>query len=119
MPGEAIELGADLYEESTDPQTGDVTIQYTLFLTNISDETLEKVILEDFKVPADLAMSKEYFEIYNLNPGDTAEVNFKVIVIGWNLNPQDKEWTVDFTMRIEKDGAYTEQVFYYGITLQA
>jgi len=119
LPGDAIELGADLYEESSDQQTGDVTIQYTLFLTNISDETLETVILKDFELPSDIVMNNEYFEIKNLRPGETGEVNFKVIVKGWGLNKRDQEWAIDFTIRIEKNSAYTEQTFYYGITLYA
>lgn len=118
MPKDALEIGADLVIESINDQTGDVTILYTLSFKNVSDEPLEKVILKDFNLPSDVIMEKEYFELYNLQPGEEKPVEFRVVVTGWGLNPKDQQWEVTFTIRLEKGSAYTEQdVFYYVIHL--
>lgn len=117
LPEDAIEMGADVTIESQDDQTGDVTLQYTLILKNISDETLEKVILQDFDPPSDVIMEQDYFEVYNLSPGQTTSVTFRVLVEGWGLDPKDQSWLVAFTLRIEKGSAYTEQISSYEITL--
>ncbi len=119
MPGNAIELGAQFSIESENQQTGDITIEYYLNLTNVSDETLEKVILQDFQLPGDLTMSQGRFVLENVKPGEVRQIIFKVIVKGWGLNPKDQEWSVDFTIRIERGSAYTEQTFYYGFSLNA
>jgi len=118
FPEDALEVNADLVITSQDDQTGDVFIDYTLTLTNVSDEVLERVILKDFLLPSEIAMEKDSFEIRNLGPGETKAVTFTVIVRGWGLNPKDQTWEVDFTIRIEKGDAYTEQdVFYYVVHL--
>jgi hypothetical protein len=118
MPQDAIKITADLAIESQDAESGDVVIQYTLFLENVSDTTLETVILKDFRAPDEIVMEKGYFTITNLKPGDTKPVVFKVIVQRWGLNPRDQTWDVDFTIRIEENGSYKEEdVFYYQIHL--
>ena len=119
LPVNAIAIDADLEEGPTDPQTGDVTIYYTLILKNIHDEPLEKVILRDFQLPSDIVMKQDYFTLENFRPGETRSINFEVIVKGWGLNRRDQEWEIDFTLRIESDDAYSEQPFFYGITLYA
>ncbi|MBU7045284.1 MAG: hypothetical protein HXS54_02520 [Theionarchaea archaeon] len=101
----------------SDQQTGDISLQYTILVKNVSDQTLEKVILKDFQPPFDIVMQQNYFEIENLRAGETRRVTFGVIVLGWGLNAQRQEWEVDYTMRIEEGSAYTEQTFYYGIEL--
>ncbi len=117
LPEDAIEMGADVTIESQDDQTGDVTLQYTLILKNISDETLEKIILKDFDPPSDVIMEQDYFEVYSLSPGQTKYVTFRVLVEGWGLDPKDQSWLVSFTLRLEKGSAYTEQVSSYEIEL--
>ncbi|MGD2248596.1 MAG: hypothetical protein PVF58_09330 [Candidatus Methanofastidiosia archaeon] len=118
MPQDAINITADPVIESQNAETGDVVIQYTLFLENVSDTTLETVILKDFKAPNEIVMEKGYFTITNLRPGETNPVVFRVIVEGWGLNPRDQTWEVGFTIRIEENGSYMEEdVFYYQIHL--
>ncbi len=117
MPEEALEVGAEMTITGSDQQTGDISLQYTILLKNVSDQTLEKVILKDFQPPSDIVMQQNYFEIENLRVGETRRVTFGVIVLGWGLNAQRQEWEVDYTVRIEEGSAYTEQTFYYGIEL--
>lgn len=118
FPEDALEVDADLVITSQDDQTGDVFMDYTLILKNVSDEVLEKVILKDFLLPGEIEMEKDSFEIRNLGPGEAKAVTFTVIAIGWGLNPRDQTWEVDFTIRIEKGSAYTEQdIFYYIVHL--
>jgi hypothetical protein len=117
-PTEVIMVDAELTIESQDYETGDVFIQYTLILKNISDETIEKVVLKDFNLPPDIVMEKEYFEISNIGPNERKFVTFAVIVEGWGRDPKDQKWEIDYTIRIEKGSAYTEEdVFYYQIHL--
>lgn len=117
-PKDALDVAASLNIDSQDQQTGDVAITYTLEFKNKSTETLEKVILKDFNVPPEIVMENTYFEISNLGPGEAKSVTFRVIVKGWGLNPKEQTWDVDFTVRIEKGSAYTEQEgFFYQITL--
>lgn len=118
MPVDVIDIDADMVVGSTDQDTGDIPIKYTLYVTNIGDQALEKVILKDFQPPSDIVMKKEYFEIMNLGAGETAEITFDVIVLGWGFSPEEEEqWMVDFTIRIEEGSAYTENEFQYGIEL--
>lgn len=118
MPRDALKIDADLAIESQNEQNGDVVIQYTLFLENISDTPLETVILKDFKTPNEIVMEENYFTITNLNPGETKSVKFRVTVLKWGQNPRDETWEVDFTVRLEENGSYKEQdVFYYQIHL--
>ncbi len=117
-PENALNVNAELKIKSQDKKTGDVTVDYTLYIKNKTDKTLEKVILKDFKLPEEIEMEKERFEIENLKSGEVKDLNFEVIVKGWGKNPRDEKWEVDFTARIEKGNAYTEQdVFYYGVHL--
>lgn len=118
MPRDALKIDADLAIESQNEENGDVIIQYTLFLENISDTPLETVILKDFKTPDEIVMEKNYFTITNLNPGETKSVKFRVTVEKWGQNPRDETWEVDFTIRLEENNSYIEQdVFYYQIHL--
>ena len=118
MPGDAIAVDVDMEVGAVHQQTGDVPLQYTLSMTNVSDVSLEKVILKDFIPPANVVMKQNYFEIKNLRPGETREITFEVVVLGWGLNPIRQTWEVDFTIRLEKQGEYTEQeIFYYAIEL--
>jgi uncharacterized repeat protein (TIGR01451 family) len=118
LPEEVIEMGADLTIGFVDPSTGDVPIQYTLYLTNIGDQTLDTVILKDFIPPSDVVMKEGYFEIKNLAPGQTKQVTFDVVVLGWGLDPEPQYWDVDFTIRVESGDVYAEQdTFYYRIEL--
>ena len=118
MPEDAIAIDGDMVVGTVDQQTGDVPIQYTLFITNVGNESLEKVILKDFISPHDVVMEQNYFEIKNLRAGETRKITFDVVVLGWGLNQIQQTWEVDFTIRLEKGSAYTEQeVFYYGIEL--
>jgi hypothetical protein len=118
MPRDAIAIDGDMIVGTVDQQTGDVPIQYTLFITNVSDESLEKVILRDFVPPADVVMKQNYFEIKNLRPGETRKITFEVVVLGWGLNQIRQTWEVDFTIRLERGSDYTEQdIFYYAIEL--
>ena len=118
MPEDALTIDGDMIVGTVDQQTGDVPIQYTLFITNVSDESLEKVILRDFIPPADVVMKQNYFEIENVGTGETRKITFEVVVLEWGLNQIQQTWEVDFTIRLEQGSAYTEQeVFYYGIEL--
>lgn len=118
MPGDVIGIDASMVVGDTDQQTGDVSLTYSLYITNNGDTTLEKVILKDFLPPSDVVMRKTYFEITNLKPGETREVAFDVLVLGWGLHGQRQQWEVDFTIRIEEGSAFTEQdIFYYAIEL--
>ena len=117
MPEDAIAIDGDMIVGAVDQQTGDVPIQYTLFITNVSDESLEKVILKDFVPPTDVVMKQNYFEIENVGAGETRKITFEVVVLGWGLNQIQQTWEVDFTTRLEQGSAYTEEVFYYGIEL--
>lgn len=116
LPADVLGIDAALDITSQDAATNDVTMQYTLFLTNNGDTTLEKVILKDFRPPGNIVMEKDHFEITNLKPGERKPVTFTVIVKSWS--GQEETWEVDFTIRIEKGNAYTEQdIFYYQIHL--
>lgn len=116
LPADVLGVDAALDITAQDAATNDVTIQYTLFLTNNGDTALEKVILKDFILPGDIVMEKDYFEINNLKPGERKPVTFTVVVTRWS--GQDQTWEVDFTIRLEKGNAYTEQdIFYYQIHL--
>jgi uncharacterized repeat protein (TIGR01451 family) len=116
LPADVLGVDAALDITAQDAATNDVTITYTLFLTNNGDTALEKVILKDFILPGDIVMEKDSFEIDNLKPGERKPVTFTVVVKRWS--GQDQTWEVDFTIRIEKGNAYTEQdVFYYQIHL--
>jgi hypothetical protein len=117
MPGDALEVGAEMVITGSDQQTGDVSLQYTILVKNVSDQTLEKVILRDFQLPSDIVMQQNYFEIENLRAGETRQVTFGIVVLGWGITAQRQQWEVDYTMRIEEGSAYTEQTFYYGIEL--
>ncbi|MBU7023408.1 MAG: hypothetical protein HXS40_04505 [Theionarchaea archaeon] len=116
LPADVLGVDATLDITAQDAATNDVTMDYTLFLTNNGDTALEKVILKDFILPGDIVMEKDYFEIDNLKPGERKSVTFTVVAKRWS--GQDQIWEVDFTIRIEKGNAYTEQdVFYYQIHL--
>lgn len=119
MPSDALEVDADVFIEGIDDQTGDTTLRYTLIFKNISDQTLEKVILKDFDLPSDITMDKEYFETSNLRSGEEWSARFVVVVRGWGLNPTDQEWTIYFTTRIEEGSAYTEETSHYDVYLTA
>jgi hypothetical protein len=117
-PTEVISIGADMVIESQDPVTGDVVVLYTLFIENVGDQPLEKVILKDFSPPSDLIMAEDYFEIYDLKPGERRAVNYKVTATGWGLDPKDQIWEVPFTIRIEEGSAYIEEeAFYYQVNI--
>lgn len=116
MPADTLQVEAALEITSQDAATNDVTIQYTLFLTNSGDSALEKVILKDFLLPGDIVMEEDYFEIDDLKPGERESVIFTVIVKQWS--GQEETWEVDFTVRIENGSAYSEQdKFFYQIHL--
>ena len=118
LPQDALTIDASLEIKSFNDNTGDVTLKYVLYFENVSDETLEKLILKDFQLPQEIVMKKDYFEITNLAPGEEKSVKFEVVVKGWGLNPKDQEWEVYFTVRLEKGSAYTESdAFYYVIHL--
>jgi hypothetical protein len=118
LPEDAVGISSHNYIEFIDPLTGDVTLQYTLFIKNITGDTLEKVILKKFLVPEDIIMEGQYFEIHDLGPGKTEEVTFEVIVLGWGLNAEDRTWNVDFSIETVKGGLSAEQdTFYYTIRL--
>lgn len=109
MPREAIEVKAQLTIDSIDNMTGDVVIFYMLTLQNISDVTLEKIILKEFYPPEDLIMDQQYFEVFILHPGEKKTVKFPVIIKGWGLAPKRQTWEVKFTIRIEQEGGYSEE----------
>jgi hypothetical protein len=118
MPHDAVEMDADLEITALDERTGDVSVEYTLTLKNISEESLEKVILKEFELPPGVAMEKQQFVVENMEPGKERSLVFTVIVKGWGKNPRDETWDVDFAIRIEKGGAHTEQEgFYYQVHL--
>ena len=109
MPKEAIEINAQLALNSIDETTGDVSITYMLTLQNISDVTLEKIILKEFYPPKDLIMDQNYFEIFILHPGEKKTVTFPLVIKGWGLAPTKQTWEVEFTIRIQQQGGYSEQ----------
>ncbi len=118
MPSEVLEIKKQLAIDSIDNMTGDVVIIYMLTLQNISDITLEKMILKEFNPPKDLIMDQQYFEIFILHPGEKKTVKFPVIIKGWGLAPQRKTWEVEFTIRIEQQSGYSEEGgFTYSINL--
>lgn len=118
FPTDAIGLDAELEIQSQDYETGDVLIEYTLILENITDETLEKVVLLDFITPTDVEMEDGYFEIYELGPGEVCLVVFRVLVREWGFDSEDQIYEVYFSIRIENENGYTEEdVFYYQIVL--
>lgn len=116
-PQEALDVRAEMLVLAVNNVTGDVTIAYTLFFTNKSGEPLEKVVLKDFRLPADMAMPEKYFEITQMLPDEQRKVTFDVIIKGWGIRQEDKEWQATFIVRIEKGEAYKEQEFYYKIHL--
>jgi hypothetical protein len=118
MPEEVIEISAQLAIDSIDDKTGDVAIIYMLSVKNISDISLEKIILKEFYPPKDLIMDQYYFEIFVLHPGEKKTVTFPVTIKGWGLAPKKQTWEVEFTIRIEQQGGYAEQGgFIYHINL--
>lgn len=117
MPSQALEFSTNVVIISIDNQTGDVTLDYTLILKNVSSETLEKVILKDFVLPADVAMSKGTFEMTQMRPGEVREARFQAIVRGWGLTGKEQTWQVTFTTRIERGSTYTEETSMYEIQL--
>jgi hypothetical protein len=119
FPKDVIGFDASMEVLAVDETSGDVTVEYTLIIKNVSDEPLEKVILKDFITPGDVVMQKDYFTITNLDPGEEQAVIFNLVVLGWAAGSEaEHTWEVDYTVRIEEGSAYTEQdVFYYSIQL--
>ena len=108
----------DLEVLGVDQTNGDVTVEYTLILKNIGEDTLEKVILKDFNTPRDVVMREDYFEITDLDAGEEYAVIFNVVVLGWAAGDETEQtWEVDYTIRIEEGSAYTEQEGFYSIEL--
>jgi len=118
LPKDVLEFDASMEVLGVDQTNGDVTVEYTLILKNIGEDTLEKVILKDFNTPRDVVMREDYFEITDLDAGEEYAVIFNVVVLGWAAGDETEQtWEVDYTIRIEEGSAYTEQEGFYSIEL--
>ncbi len=118
-PKEVIELSnPKLTIREVDQKNNIVRIEYSFAIKNKGEDDLDEVVLYDFDTPLDIRMYKDEFVLHGLKSGESRNLKFKVDVLGALPLTQEREWKIDFSIKIVKGGSYTASSgFFYVIRL--